>query len=232
MYPSRQITGQVFTSGGDLVIAGSIEAWLVPPGGVVLDTLGSGLRYKASSRARGRINTVGIQSFALTALDSMSPLDAYYQVKFDVRDPVEESWYELWRVTGPDSGALALGDIIPVGYGPALTSGYIPVQFVTVGVVAVSGIAQVLDEGISLPQRSSVDFTGESVVATDVGGRTKVDIRARATRINSLSEITYEAVKRGEFFIHTRVSSMGDAIYIGLMTSTNTFVPVLLAEAP
>lgn len=125
-YPKREIAGQIYTCGGDVVVAGTIEAWLVPPGSLVLDSTGSPI-YKVGARETGIITTVGIQSFSLTAMQSMSPLDAYYQIKFSISNPVEDVWYELWRITG--TGTLVIGSITPLAYGPSLSSGYTPIRF-------------------------------------------------------------------------------------------------------
>jgi hypothetical protein len=112
-FPKRTITGVVNTPSGDEVVAGRIMAILVPENAVVLDTVTPFPEHKVGGVGfSGEITASGIQSFALTALDSAVPLDAYYRVIFRVDSPVEDEWEEHWRVTG--SGDLPVEEITPL----------------------------------------------------------------------------------------------------------------------
>ncbi len=129
-YPRRRIVGKVFTSGGDLIISGNVIASLIPPGATVLDDVVPTQFYKVTAREEGIINTIGVQSFYLTPMDSMNPADAIYQIRWDIHRPVQETWWEFWRITGVGQGDLDVGDIIPVQYGPYLPeAGYAPIVF-------------------------------------------------------------------------------------------------------
>jgi len=116
---SSAIYGQLFTGGGDVVVAGKIEAWLVPSGATVPDGNDVSIRYKVVSYTRGMIDTTGIQSFFLTPLYSVNPGDAYYRIRFEITDPVYDVWEELWsfKVTGSVS-TVAITSIAILKYGP------------------------------------------------------------------------------------------------------------------
>jgi hypothetical protein len=118
-YPTRQITGYIYTAGGTVITAGRITAFIQPPGATVLDTSGSPT-YKINSKEVGYITASGVQSFLLTTLDSASPSDAYYQVHFELTLPYKENWYELWSIVGTAGVGLNIGDIAPIAYGPYL----------------------------------------------------------------------------------------------------------------
>lgn len=115
-YPSRQITGQVYTARGDVVVAGQVTAWLLPHGFLVPDTAGNAW-YRIQGKTQAQINTTGIQSFYLTSLDSMigneSAFVSYF-VRFDLTEPHQDCWVEYWRITNANSGALPITEITPL----------------------------------------------------------------------------------------------------------------------
>jgi hypothetical protein len=131
-YPKREITGQLYTAGGDVVVAGTVTAYIVPQGARVPDTGGGGVYYKVGALQQGVINyalynTTGIRSFYATALTSVQPTGAYYKVHYEIYSPVTESWFEVWSIEG--SGALDIGALQPIEYGPELLEGFRPLKF-------------------------------------------------------------------------------------------------------
>jgi hypothetical protein len=56
-------------------------------------------RRKVGSKTESLIDATGIQSLYLFHTDSIYP-KAYYEVYFDVTEPDQMSWMELWQVPG------------------------------------------------------------------------------------------------------------------------------------
>lgn len=128
-YPTNQITGNIYTAGGDTIVAGRITAYIQPAGALVMDDSGVGW-HKISTKTEGYLNGSGITSFYLTTLNTTNPADAYYQLHFEMQHPFKENWYELWKVTGTPGAAIAIGEIPPFQYGPYLPkASYAPVLF-------------------------------------------------------------------------------------------------------
>lgn len=130
-YPKRLLTGNIYTSGGDIVTAGKITKYLIPAGATVLDTGGVDW-LKVGSREGGVITASGVQSLYVTVMDSTLPEDMYYKVKIETYEPVQDVWYEIWRILDLSAIGvpLPIGDIVPTQYGPYLPHpGYAPVVF-------------------------------------------------------------------------------------------------------
>lgn len=129
-YPTRQITGKIYTLGGAAVTNGKIIAYIVPAGAVVQDTVDPEIFYKISSYTESPITASGITTLFLTTLQSANPLDAYYKLRFQMYQPFKEEWYELWKIVGTAGEQLDIGSVIPLQYGPYLPEfGYAAVQF-------------------------------------------------------------------------------------------------------
>ena len=166
-YPSRQVVGSIYDGGGNVVTVGRIDAELIPSGTVVSDVATPSVVYKLGGEIvsglidANRFSTTGVQSFFVTALESATPTDAYYRVRYMLFTPTKQVWFELWRVTGINSGPLPIGEIVPTAYGPSIDSGYAPIQFIVGGGGTGTGDV-VIVTGTTLPTADANTYFGTS----------------------------------------------------------------------